>query len=268
MTAPRLLVKLKARNSAPARWMALRVYGVNEGQPPRTLAEWALAPDADGLFDRRVAVVAGHRYSDVCVVASTSTREPDCPPADDEGTVWARLAVPGSSYLTTSSGVHAERAVVCPPPRAADVVAPPVQRDPDARQGARLHHGNVNRAHPWSDSSQRKVMRVLARVDQLDDRRPWVRARSATARAGTPSRRPARAPGLGSSPVAPPAGGSNGQQGVWGGGRLVFCGGGQPPSTTALQEALHLTSCGWVNDFAFGTITSASTPSHCSESAA
>jgi hypothetical protein len=94
VAAPRLLVKLKARNQQPARWVALRVFGVNEGQAPRTLAEWSLAPDADGLFDRRVAVVAGHRYADVCVVASTTTREPGCPPADDEGTVWARLAVP------------------------------------------------------------------------------------------------------------------------------------------------------------------------------
>ena len=92
--APPRLVKLKARHQQPASWMALRVYGINEGQPPRMLAEWALAPDADGLFDRRVAVVAGHRYSDVCVVASTTTRVPECPPADDDGTVWARLAVP------------------------------------------------------------------------------------------------------------------------------------------------------------------------------
>ena len=94
VAAPRLLVKLKARNQQPGRWVALRVYGENAGLPPRVLAEWALAPDADGLFDRRVAVVAGHRYSDVCVVASTTTREPECPPADDDGTVWARLAVP------------------------------------------------------------------------------------------------------------------------------------------------------------------------------
>jgi hypothetical protein len=94
VAAPRLLVKLKARNQQPARWMALRAYGENTGQPARMLAEWALAPDADGLFDRRVAVVAGHRYSDVCVVASTTTRQPECPPVDDDGTVWARLAVP------------------------------------------------------------------------------------------------------------------------------------------------------------------------------
>src|SRR5262249_59060122 len=33
-------------------------------------------------------------------------------------------------------------------------------------------------------------------------------------------------------------------------------------------ERLHRTSCGWVNDFALGMIASASTPSHCSDSAA
>ena len=96
--APRLLIRLKARNlpQRPARWMTLRVYGVTAAQPRRTLAEWSLAPDADGVFDRRVAVVVGHAFSDVCVVASSSTREPDCPPPVEDGTVWARLAVPAA----------------------------------------------------------------------------------------------------------------------------------------------------------------------------
>jgi hypothetical protein len=93
--APRLVIRVKARNlpQRPARWMSLRVYG-NGGVQDRTLAEWSLAPDADGLFDRRVAVVVGHAFSDVCVVASASSREPACPPPVEDGTVWARLAVP------------------------------------------------------------------------------------------------------------------------------------------------------------------------------
>ena len=95
--APRLVVRVKARNlpQRPARWMSLRVYGTG-GAADRTLAEWSLAPDADGLFDRRVAVVVGHAFSDVCVVASASSKEPVCPPAVDDGTVWARLAVPAA----------------------------------------------------------------------------------------------------------------------------------------------------------------------------
>lgn len=93
--APRLLVRLAARNlSSPKRPMTLRVYGLAIGQPTRTLAEWALAPDADGRFDRRLAVVVGHSYSDVCVVASTSTRDPQCPAVVQDGTVWTQLAVP------------------------------------------------------------------------------------------------------------------------------------------------------------------------------
>lgn len=94
--APRLLVRVRARNQPqrPARWMTLYVYGVAPGQPLRTLAEWSLAPDADGLFDRRLAVVVGRAFSDVCVVASISSRQPACPPDDEDGTVWAQLAVP------------------------------------------------------------------------------------------------------------------------------------------------------------------------------
>ena len=94
--APRLLVRLKAKNltQRPERWMALRVYGLVPGQPPRTLAEWALAPNGDGVFDRHVSVVVGRTFSDVCVVASLSTREPVCPAGSDAGTVWAVLAVP------------------------------------------------------------------------------------------------------------------------------------------------------------------------------
>jgi len=94
--APRLLVRLKARNLAqrPALTMTLRVFGIVAGQPRRPLAEWSLAPDADGKFDRRLSVVVGHGFSDVCVVASLSTRKPDCPATAENGTVWAQLAVP------------------------------------------------------------------------------------------------------------------------------------------------------------------------------
>ena len=95
---PRLLVRLKARNlpRRPARWMTLRVYGLAPGQPPRNLAEWSLAPDADGVFDRRLSVVVGRTFSDVCVVASLSSRTPSCPSAVEQGTVWTRLAVPAA----------------------------------------------------------------------------------------------------------------------------------------------------------------------------
>jgi hypothetical protein len=74
--------------------MTLRVYGLAVGQPPRNLAEWSLAPDAEGVFDRHLSVVVGHAFSDVCVVASISTRDPTCPPVAEDGTVWSRLAVP------------------------------------------------------------------------------------------------------------------------------------------------------------------------------
>ena len=93
--APRLLVTLHASNlSRPAKPMTLRVYGLALDQPTRTLAEWSLAPDADGRFDLRLAVVVGHAYSDVCIVASTSTRDPHCPAPVQNGTVWTQLAVP------------------------------------------------------------------------------------------------------------------------------------------------------------------------------
>jgi hypothetical protein len=94
--APRLLVRLKARNlpQRPSRSLVLRVYGQLGTQAPRVLAAWALAPDVDGVFDRRLAVVVGRAFSDVCVVASVSTLEPACPPPVDDGTVWAQLAVP------------------------------------------------------------------------------------------------------------------------------------------------------------------------------
>jgi len=60
----------------------------------RSHAPWSLPPDADGKFDRRLAVVVGHAYADVCVVASTTTREPPCPAPVEDGTVWSELAVP------------------------------------------------------------------------------------------------------------------------------------------------------------------------------
>jgi len=96
--APRVLIRLKARNlpRRPSRSMALRVYGLVPGQPGRVLAEWELAPDADGSFDRRLSVVVGHAYSDVCIVASTTRREPVCPAPVEDGTVWTQLAVPAT----------------------------------------------------------------------------------------------------------------------------------------------------------------------------
>jgi hypothetical protein len=94
--APRVLIRLKARNlpQRPSRSMTLRVYGVAAGRPARILAEWSLAPDADGVFDRRLSVVVGHAFSDVCVVASITTGVPVCPPPVEVGTVWTQLAVP------------------------------------------------------------------------------------------------------------------------------------------------------------------------------
>jgi hypothetical protein len=94
--APRLLVRLHARNlpQRPARSMTLRVYGIAPDQTRRKLAEWSLAPDGDGEFDRRVSVVVGRAFTDVCVVASISSREPACPAQIDNDTVWLQLAVP------------------------------------------------------------------------------------------------------------------------------------------------------------------------------
>jgi hypothetical protein len=94
--APRLLVRLKARNlpQRPSRSMTLRVFGLVPGNTRRVLAEWSLAPNAVGEFDRSLAVVIGRSYSDVCVVASTSTPEPECPAPVDDRTVWLQLAVP------------------------------------------------------------------------------------------------------------------------------------------------------------------------------
>ena len=95
---PRLLIRLKARNlpQRPARSMTLRVYGLAPTLTPRNLAEWSLAPDADGVFDRRLSVVVGRTFSDVCIVASISTRTPRCPAPAENGTVWTQLAVPAA----------------------------------------------------------------------------------------------------------------------------------------------------------------------------
>jgi hypothetical protein len=97
--APRLLIRLTAKNlpQRPAQEMTLRVYGVTAAHERRTLAEWSLAPDAEGSFSRRLAVVVGHAFSDVCIVASTSEQAPACPPNREFGTVWSELAVPLSS---------------------------------------------------------------------------------------------------------------------------------------------------------------------------
>jgi hypothetical protein len=98
VTAPRLLVRLKARNlpPRPVPWMVLRVDGLRLDGSQRTLAEWSLAPDTEGVFDRRLEVVVGKAFAEVCVVASASARKPPCPAADEDRTVWARLAVPGT----------------------------------------------------------------------------------------------------------------------------------------------------------------------------
>jgi len=45
---------------------------------------------------RSLAVVVGRAYSDVCVVASISTRDPECPAPVEDGTVWTQLAVPAA----------------------------------------------------------------------------------------------------------------------------------------------------------------------------
>jgi hypothetical protein len=97
--APRLLIRVSAKNlpQKPLESMTLRVYGVTAAHDRRTLAEWSLAPDAGGKFDRRLNVVVGHAFSDVCIVASTSEQAPDCPPRDERGSVWSELAVPLTS---------------------------------------------------------------------------------------------------------------------------------------------------------------------------
>ena len=94
--APRLTIRLRARNlpQRPPSSMLLRVDGTAADGGRRTLAEWSLAPDLDGAFDRRVAVVVGHAFVGVCVVASAVRLDAPCPSPPEEGTVWARLAVP------------------------------------------------------------------------------------------------------------------------------------------------------------------------------
>jgi hypothetical protein len=96
VVAPRLLVRLTAKNlpQRTGQLMTLRVFGIAANGARRSLAEWSLAPTAEGDFNRRLAVVVGHAYADVCVVASTSTRDPQCPAPSEDGTVWSRLAVP------------------------------------------------------------------------------------------------------------------------------------------------------------------------------
>jgi hypothetical protein len=96
---PRLVVSLQARNlrATAMRPMTLLVLGLAGGQPPHTLAVWSLAPDGEGFFRRRLAVVVGHGYENVCVVASTSNRAPACPAPLENGTVWTELAVPPTS---------------------------------------------------------------------------------------------------------------------------------------------------------------------------
>jgi hypothetical protein len=94
--APRLLIRLTAKNlpQRPTKSMTLRAFGITTDHTRRELAEWSLAPNAEGEFDRRLAVVVGHAFADVCVVASTSTRDPACPAPAEDGTVWSQLAVP------------------------------------------------------------------------------------------------------------------------------------------------------------------------------
>jgi hypothetical protein len=95
---PRLLIRLEARNlpQRPSRSMTLRVLGIAADRSRTSLAEWSLAPNADGEFDRRLAVVVGRTFSDVCVVASITSHQPECPAPVEDGTVWTRLAVPAA----------------------------------------------------------------------------------------------------------------------------------------------------------------------------
>ena len=94
--APRLLVRLKAANlpQRPARSMTLRVFGIAArpaaAQPRRVVARAGRRRE----FDRSLSVVVGRAYSDVCVVASISSREPECPAPVEDGTVWTQLAIP------------------------------------------------------------------------------------------------------------------------------------------------------------------------------
>ena len=90
------MIRLTAKNlpQRPAKSMTLRAFGITADHVRRELAQWWLAPNAEGEFDRRLAVVVGHAFADVCVVASTSTREPACPAPAEDGTVWSQLAVP------------------------------------------------------------------------------------------------------------------------------------------------------------------------------
>jgi hypothetical protein len=48
------------------------------------------------VFDRRLSVVVGRTFSDVCIVASISSRTPACPAPVESGTVWMQLAVPAA----------------------------------------------------------------------------------------------------------------------------------------------------------------------------
>ena len=60
------------------------------------IQEISVEPDLVRYRARRLAVVVGRAYSDVCVVASISTREPACPAPVEDGTVWTQLAVPAA----------------------------------------------------------------------------------------------------------------------------------------------------------------------------
>src|SRR2546423_1390362 len=94
--APRLLIRLTAKNlpQRPAKSMTLRAVGITTDHIRRELAQWSPAPNAEVELDRRLAVVGGHAFADVCVVASTSRSEPACPAPAEDGTVWSQLAVP------------------------------------------------------------------------------------------------------------------------------------------------------------------------------
>ena len=75
------LVRLKARNlpQRPARSMTLAGVRHRRGpaatKPRRVVARSRTRRE----FDRSLAVVVGRAYSDVCVVASISSRDPECP---------------------------------------------------------------------------------------------------------------------------------------------------------------------------------------------
>lgn len=87
-----LRINLSAQN-IPGRAIYLLVTGTASQGRPRSLAEWALAPNARGDFQQSLSVLIPKRFLSVCVAASTQAKNPTCSPNRGMGKVWARLAV-------------------------------------------------------------------------------------------------------------------------------------------------------------------------------